>query len=124
MSSVPAISKLTASRKASLRGNDCDLEFSHDISSSESKFKLSSVLGSGVKAIGTLSRQGDSHDTSYEIEYDTTLTKGRTLSAHVNPKDGTGEVELVDSVSIDGELTATIPLGGEPKLSLKRSFKF
>jgi len=25
---------------------------------------------------------------------------------------------------MDGELTATIPLGGEPKLTLKRAFKF
>lgn len=124
LTSVPSISKLSASRKASLRGTDCDLEISHEVDSSESKLKLSTLLGSGVKAVGTLATKGDSHSTAYEIEYDTTLTSGRTLSAHVNPRDGSGEVEYVDSASIDGELTATIPLGGQPKLSLKRAFKF
>ena len=48
----------------------------------------------------------------------------RKLSASVNPKDGSGEIEYVDNASIDGELTATIPLGGQPKLTLKRAFKF
>jgi len=124
LTSVPKFTKLTASRKANLRGNDCDLEISHEIDSSESKLKLSTLLGSGVKASGTLATKGGSHDTSYEIEYDTTLSEGRTLSASVNPKTGTGEVEFVDSASIDGELTATIPLGGQPKLTLKRAFKF
>jgi len=124
LTSVPSISKLTASRKATLRGTECDLEISHEVDSSESKLKLSTLLGSGVKAIGTIATKGNSHDTAYEIEYDTELTPGRTLSAHVNPKDGSGQVEFVDSISVDGELTATIPLGGEPKLSLKRAFKF
>jgi hypothetical protein len=124
LSSVPRISKLTASRAATLRGTDCDLEISHEVSSKQSKLKLSTLLGSGVKAVGTIATQGGSHDTSYELEYDTKLTEGRTLSASVNPKDGSGEIEFVDSATIDGELTATIPLGGEPKLTLKRAFKF
>jgi hypothetical protein len=124
LTSMPTISKLSASRKATLRGTECDLEISHEVDSSESKLKLSTILGSGIKAIGTLATKGDSHDTSYELEYDTQLTSGRTLSAHVNPRDGSGEVEYVDTASVDGELTATIPLGGQPKLSLKRAFKF
>jgi hypothetical protein len=124
MSSVPKFTKLTASRAAKLRDQDCDLEMSHDIGSSESKLKLSTLLGSGVKAIGTLSTQGGKHDTSYEVEYDTQLTAGRQLSANVNPNAGSGEIKYVDSASIDGELTATFPLGGEPSLTLKRSFKF
>jgi len=124
MSSMPKISKVSASRAATLRGTDCNLQISHEVDSSESKLKLSTLLGSGVKAVGTLATKGGSHDTSYEIEYDTTLTEGRTLSANVNPKDGSGEIEFVDTATLDGELTATIPLGGEPKLTLKRAFKF
>jgi len=124
MTSVPTISKLSASRKATLREVDCNLEISHEVESNESKLKLSTLLGSGVTAIGTLATKGGSHETTYEIEYDTTLTPGRSLTASVNPRDGSGEIEYVDSASIDGELTATIPLGGEPKLSLKRAFKF
>jgi len=124
LTSMPSISKLSASRKASLRGQDCNLEISHEVASSESKLKLSTLLGSGVKAIGTLSTKGNAHETTYEFEYDTTLTSGRTLSANVNAKDGSGEIEYVDTASVDGELTATIPLGGEPRLSLKRAFKF
>jgi len=124
MSSMPKISKVSASRAATLRGTDCNLQISHEVDSSESKLKLSTLLGSGVKAVGTLATKGGSPDTSYEIEYDTTLTEGRTLSANVNPKDGSGEIEFVDTATLDGELTATIPLGGEPKLTLKRAFKF
>jgi hypothetical protein len=124
MSSLPKISKVSASRAATLRGTDCNLEISHEVDSNESKLKLSTLLGSGVKAIGTLASKGGSHDTTYEIEYDTTLTEGRTLSANVNPKDGSGEIEFVDTATLDGELTATIPLGGEPKLTLKRAFNF
>jgi hypothetical protein len=52
-----SVSKVSASRSVSLSGismngvspQDCDLELSHDLSSSESKLKLSTVLGSGVK---------------------------------------------------------------------------
>ena len=110
MSSMPKISKVSASRAATLRGTDCNLQISHEVNSrvirissrrsipsphltspclalphvalpaqvdsSESKLKLSTLLGSGVKAVGTLATKGGSHDTSYEIEYDTTLTEG------------------------------------------------
>jgi len=124
LSSVPKFTKLTASRAAKLRDTDCDLSMSHDIDAGESKMKLSTVLGSGVRAIGTLTNKGGSSDTSIEVEYDTSLSEGRSLHANVNPKDGSGEIKYVDSASIDGELTATIPLGGEPSLVLKRSFNF
>lgn len=68
--------------------------------------------------------QGGSSDLTYELEYETTLDAGRTLSANVNPKAGTGEIEYEDSVTVDGTLTATIPLGGTPKVTLKRAFSF
>ena len=124
LSSVPKFNKLSASRAAKLRNTDCDLCMSHDIDNGESKLKLSTVLGSGVRAIGTLSNKGGEHDTNIEVEYDTALSEGRTLHANVNPRDGSGEIKYVDSASIDGTLTATIPLGGEPSLTLKRTFKF
>jgi len=128
MSSVPKFNKLTASRATKLTTlgttTDCDLELSHDCAASESKLKLSSLLGSGVKAIGSIATKGGSHSTAVEVEYDTTLSEGRTLSASVNPRDGSGELKYVDSASIDADLELTIPLGGEPSLTLKRGFKF
>ena len=63
------------------------------------------------------------HD-SHRLSPTPTPSPRRTLSANVNPKDGSGEIEFVDTATLDGELTATIPLGGEPKLTLKRAFKF
>ena len=124
LSSAPKFTKLTASRSATLRGTDCDLQLSHEVASSQSKLRLSTLLGSGVKAVGTISTKGGTHDTSYEVEYDTQLTAGRKLSANVNAKDGSGEIEYVDSATLDAEVTATIPLGGQPKLTLKRAFNF
>jgi len=124
LSSVPSVKKVSATRSTKLQGQECDLELSHEVASNESKLKLSTLLGSGVKAVGTLTSKGGDHSTTYEVEYDTTLTEGRTLSATVNPGAGTGEMEYVDNASIDGTLTATLPLGGQPKLTLKRAFNF
>jgi hypothetical protein len=123
------LSKLTATKAikadtAILGKRDMDLEVSHDVQSSESKIKLSTVLGSGLKAIGQLSSTGKSSKMSYEVEYDTTLSEGRTLSATVSPADGSGEVEYVDSATIDATITATLPLGGSPKVTVKRAFGF
>merc|ERR1712216_717354 len=120
------LSKLTATKanKAILGKRDMDLEVSHDVQSSESKIKLSTVLGSGLKAIGQLSSTGKSSKMSYEVEYDTDLSEGRTLSASVSPADGTGEIEYVDTATVDATLTATFPLGGSPEVTLKRSFAF
>jgi len=124
-----SLSKLTATRAikadtAVLGKRDCDLEVSHDISAAESKIKLSTFLGSGLKAIGQLTSTGKASKMSYEVEYDTALSEGRTLSASVSPADGTGEIEYVDTATVDATLTATFPLGGSPEVTLKRSFAF
>jgi len=119
-----SLSMVKAGRSVSLNDRDCDLELSHDLATTESKLKLSTVLGSGLKAIGQLTSQGTDSKMSYEVEYDTTLTEGRTLSANVNPAAGTGEVEYEDSATLDATVTATFPLGGAPKLTIKRAFGF
>jgi hypothetical protein len=125
MSSKISLSKISATRGVSVRDQDCDLHLSHDLDSSKSELKLSTNLGSGVSASGTISTQGGSSSTSYEVGYDTTLTSGRTLSATLNPADGSGEVEYEDSATVsDATITATFPLGSSPKLSLKRAFGF
>jgi hypothetical protein len=118
------VRKVSASKTTNLRGNDYDVELSHDLSEGESKIKMSTVLGAGVKAIGTLTNKGGSTSKGYEVEYDTTLNEGRTLSASINPDAGSGEIEYVDSSTLDGTLTATIPLGGSPSVTFKRSFGF
>jgi hypothetical protein len=119
-----SVRKVSASSTRSLRGNDYDIELSHDLSEGESKIKMSTVLGAGVKAVGTLSNKGGATSKGYEIEYDTTLNDGRTLSASVNPDAGTGEIEYTDSSTFDGTVTANIPLGGSPSVTFKRSFGF
>lgn len=121
---VGTITKLTASRAAKLRDQDVDLEISHDLPSSTSKIQLSSMLGSGVKAIGAVSTAKGASSVSYEFEYETKLSDGRTLSASVSPKSGEGEIEYVDTATLDATVTATFPLGGEPSLTVKRGFSF
>jgi len=116
--------KLIKSDAPVLGKRDLDFEVFHDLTTSESKLKLSTVLGSGVKAIGLLSSKGSTSKMSYEVEYDTTLTEGRTLTATVSPADGTGEIEYEDSATVDATITATLPLGGSPKVTVKRSFGF
>jgi hypothetical protein len=122
---VGSVSSLKATRATKLLDRTCDLELSHDVAESESKIKLSSVLGSGVKALATFATQRGSSRAAYELEYDTTLTEGRTLSASVNPKAGTGEVEFEDSATLnDVTINAKFPLGKSPAVSIKRSFAF
>ena len=79
---------------------------------------------SGVKAVGRLTSRGQESKLSYEVEYDTTRDQGRTLSAKVSPAEGTGEIEYVDSSTLDATITANIPLGGAPKVTVSRAFDF
>jgi hypothetical protein len=124
------LTKVTATRKLSLSNllsggtQDCNLEVSHDVPASESKVKLSSVLGSGVTASGELTSSSGSSSLTYEVEYDTTLSEGRTLHATVVPGAGTGEIEYEDSATLDATITATLPIGGTPSVTVKRSFGF
>ena len=53
-----SVRKVSAAKSANLRGNDYDIELSHDIAEGESKIEMSTVLGAGVKATGTLSNTG------------------------------------------------------------------
>lgn len=46
------VTKVTATRAMKLRDTDCDVEISHEPQAAASKVKLSTVLGSGVTAIG------------------------------------------------------------------------
>lgn len=123
-----SVNKLTATRAAKLsalgQSQDVDLEISHDISAKASKIQLSSVVGGGLKAIGSVVNSAGKSSVSYEVEYDTTLSEGRTLSASISPAAGTGEIEYVDSATLDATITATVPLGGDPKVTVKRAFSF
>jgi len=125
------LTKVTGTRNVQLRDQACELELSHELGCNESKLKLSTAVGSGLRAVGLLSSKmsggkagGFQSSMSYELEYDTELTKGRTLSAKVSPADGTGEVEYVDSATLDATITAFFPLGGKPSVTAKRAFDF
>lgn len=118
------LKSVTANRGIKLQNQDVNCEVSHERQSKSSKVKLSSVLGHGVsgKATWTVGNKLDSADM--ELEYAADLSNGRSLSANLNPRDGTGDVEFVDSKSIDATITAGMDLGGNPKLTVKRGFKF
>ena len=124
------LTKVSGTRTVSIREQDCDLELSHDLDSNESKLRLSTMLGSGLKAVGLLSSKaggakgGLQSSMSYGVEYDTLLTEGRSLSAKVSPADGTGIVEYTDSATLDATITANFPLGGAPTVTAKRAFNF
>ena len=119
------LTSITASRDVKISGRDYNAEASHDRQSSSSKLKMSSVLGHGVtgSATWTVGNKLDSAD--YELEYETELTNGRKLSATVNPRNGKGDIEYVDSSTIDAEITASMDLGGgSPKVTVKRAWNF
>jgi hypothetical protein len=117
---------VTAKKGAKLGGQDCDFEVSHDAKDNGSKLKLSSVLGNGVKATGTVSMdKSGGTAAAYEVEYDAALGDGRSLHAELNPRDGSGEVEYVDTATIaTATVTAKMALGGTPSVSVKRSWSF
>lgn len=119
------INKVSASRSASVFGQDCDFEASHEVNDNQSKLKMSSVLGHGVKASGTVTvGKGGDRTTNYEVEYDASLGDGRSVSANMNPFEGTGEIEYEDSSTLDATITASMALGGKPKVTMKRSWSF
>lgn len=117
------ISKLTAARGVKIQGQDVNVEASHTPKSSESKVKLSSVLGHGVSGTATWLVGSKLNSADYELEYASNVA-GRDVSATVNPKDGTGEIEYVDSKTVDATITASLDLGGKPKVSVKRAWTF
>jgi len=125
------LTRIAGTRSVSIRDQECELKLSHELETSESKLRLSTVLGSGLKAVGLLSSKaggpnggGLVSSLSYELEYDTVLTEGRSLSAKVSPADGTGNVEYTDSATLDATVTAAFPFGGAPSVTAKRAFKF
>lgn len=117
------LNSVTASRGIKVQGQDCDIEASHTRKSGASKVKLSSVLGHGVSgsATWTVGNKLDSAET--ELEYAGSVN-GRDLKASLNPKSGTGDIEYVDSKTIDATITAAMDLGGKPKLTLSRAWNF
>jgi len=119
------INEVKAARSASVCGQNCDFEASHNVGDNKSKLKMSSVLGHGVTASGTVEvGNGGSRATSYELEYDAALGSGRSLSASMNPMAGTGSIEYEDNELVDATITASMDLGGKPKVTMKRSWAF
>ena len=45
---------------------------------------------------------------SDELEYETELTNGRSVSAKLNPKDGSGDITYEDTKTLDATITASI----------------
>ena len=72
-------------------------------------------------ATWTVGNKLDSAET--ELEYAGSVN-GRDLKASLNPKSGTGDIEYVDSKTIDATITAAMDLGGKPKLTLSRAWNF
>lgn len=116
-----------ASGSTKLGGQDIDAELEHALGSGDSKLKLSTVLGNGFKAIANVARakSGDA-SADYELEYEGTINEGRTVSATLKP-DGSGEMEYEDTTTLKGQdttISASMEIGGAPKVSVKRSWNF
>jgi len=118
------VTKLTAARDTKMFDRDVAVEASHTTKDSASKLKLSSVLGHGLTASGTVTMKNGARSEDYELEYDATLGEGRTVSATVNPVNGAGAVEYEDSKTIDATVTASMDIGGKPKVTVRRSWGF
>ena len=118
------LTKLTAARDVKVQGQACNLEASHERSSSTSKLKLSSVLGHGVSGSATWLVGSKLDSADVDLEYEASVSDGRSVKANLNPRDGTGDVEYVDTKTIDATVTASMDLGGKPKLTVKRAWSF
>lgn len=119
------VTKLSAGRDTKMFDRDVAVEASHTVKDGSSKLKLSSVLGHGLTASGTVTMaKGGSRSEEYELEYASSLGDGREVSATVNPASGSGEIEYVDSATVDATLTASMELGGKPKVTLRRAWDF
>jgi len=113
-----------ASRKALVGGRPLSLKPSHAPQTGKTKLAVSADLGSGVVVNGEVSQAGGEVSTAYDFEYAASVSSGRTVSARFSPGDGSGELEYIDSESLDMTAIVTMPLGGKPKVALKRSFAF
>jgi hypothetical protein len=118
------LTKLTAGRGVKIQGQDCNLEASHERQSGNSKLKLSSVLGHGVSGSASWQVGSKLADADYELEYASKVSDGRNIAASLNPKDGSGDIEYTDSKTLDATVTASMDLGGKPKVSVKRAWSF
>ena len=117
------LTKVSAARDVKLQGQDVNVEVSHARQSGDSKLKFSSVLGHGVSGEATWQVGNKLTDLDTELKY-AGAVNGRDLTAKLNPKSGSGNVEYVDSKSIDATVTASMDLGGKPELTLKRAWSF
>lgn len=122
------IRTVTASGDADAGSQTVNYELEHTVASGDSKLKLSSVLGNGMKAIANIARSSSGDmSTDYNLEYDAELDAGRTISARINA-DGSGDVEIEDSTTLSGQdavITAKMDLGGgSPSVTVKRAWSF
>jgi hypothetical protein len=119
------VTNVKAARGARMFDRDVDVEGSYDVKDSNSKLSLSTVLGYGVKATANVNfdKKG-ARSEDYELEYESSLGDGRTLSATVDPSTGQGEIEYEDSSTFDATLTASVASGGKPSVTVKRSWGF
>lgn len=118
------ITRLAASRDVKIQSQNCNLEASHARQSKQSKLKLSSVLGHGVSASVDWTVGDRLLDADAEIEYASSISEGRDLNAKLNPKTGSGDIEYVDTKTLDATITASMDLGGKPQLSVSRGWSF
>lgn len=116
------VKQVSASRPWNIQGQDCDVSATHKPGDSSTKIKLSSVLGHGVKAIAEVGLGSSAVD--YELEYETDISEGRSVSANLKPQSNEGEIEYVDTATLDATITASMALNGKPKVTVKRAWDF
>jgi hypothetical protein len=117
------VKSLSASRPWNIQGQDCEVQATHTPAGRDTKLKLSSVLGHGVRAVAEYT-VGNQANVDYELEYEADISEGRHVSANLKPQQNSGEIEYVDTKTIDATLTASMDLNGKPKVTVKRSWDF
>ena len=122
------LTQVAAKGSASVGGIDIDYEPAYLVKKGLSKLSLGAGLGGGLSAAGTVSATSASDiDVDYSLAYDTSLGKGRQLSATVTPADQAASIDLVDSITEPGATwvaSMDVAVGSKPKLNLMRSMKF
>jgi len=117
------VTSVSASRPWKIQGQDCEVTAKHKPSAKDTKITLSSLLGHGVKAVAEYT-VGNNNKLDYELEYEADISDGRSVSANLKPQENSGEIEYVDSETLDATLTASMALNGKPKVTVKRSWNF
>lgn len=123
-----ALTQVSAKGSYNVSDYELDYEPTYFIKGRKSKLTLSTVLGGGVSATGSLvATNAGKVSTDFLLGYECSLSEGRELSAKMSPAKQAAVVEVTDTATEPGATwVAKLDLvtGGRPEISMRRSMKF